>query len=106
MLHFRHLGKIPIWQNSLKLWSHAINYEITPSYAHGNLAVYFNIKGRKFASAGKYQQAIVYFDKAINTTPSNYKKYLAIFFSGKGRAFANIGKYQQAADSFGHAIKH
>ncbi len=98
--------QIPVWQDKGKLWSHAINYEATLGYAHTNLRKHFSDKGRKFASAGKHQQAIVYFDKAINMTPSNNKKYLAILFSDKGLAFAGMGKYQQALDNFDQAIKH
>ena len=98
--------QIPVWQDKGKLWSHAMNYEATLGYAHTNLRKHFSDKGRKFASAGKHQQAIVYFDKAINMTPSNNKKYLAILFSDKGLAFAGMGKYQQALDNFDQAIKH
>ena len=97
--------QIPIWQNSFELWSHSINYEATPQYAHFNLGFYFNGVGTEIAQAGKYQQAIVYFDKAIKVYPKNYSKKLSEAIFNKSLALLKLKKYQQALDSFNQAIK-
>ena len=97
--------QIPIWQKPLKLWSHSINYEATPRYAHFNLGFYFNGVGTEIAQAGKYQQAIVYFDKAIEIYPKNYSKKLSEAILNKSLALLKLKKYQQALDYSKQAIK-
>ena len=97
--------QIPIWQKPLKLWSHSINYEAKPQYAHFNLGFYFNGVGTEIAQAGKYQQAIVYFDKAIEIYPKNYSKKLSEAILNKGLALLKLKKYQQALDYSKQAIK-
>ena len=97
--------QIPIWQNSLKLWSHAINYEITPNYAHNNLAANFNNTGSSLEGLKQYNQAITYFDKAIKLLPKKNTGKLATAFYNKGLSLLHLKKYQQALDSFNQAIK-
>ena len=97
--------QIPIWQNLLKLWSHSMNYEATSGYAHGNLAVYFGIKANAFYDTGEYNQAITYFDKAIEIYPKNYYKKLSKAFYNKGLALLKLKKYQQALDYLNQSIK-
>ena len=92
--------QIPIWQNSLKLWSHTINYEITPSYAHEGLATNFNNTGNSLLDLKQYQQADVYFDKAIKLYPKDIKA-----FYNKGVSYVRQKKYQQALEHFNKVVK-
>ena len=92
--------QIPIWQNSLKLWSHTINYEITPSYAHEGLATNFNNTGNSLLDLKQYQQADVYFDKAIKLYPKDIKA-----FYNKGVSYVRQKKYQQALEYFNKVVK-
>ncbi len=92
--------QIPIWQNPIKLWSHSMNYEVTPNYARSNLVANFNNTGASLLDLKKYQQARVYFDKAININP---KEIEAIY--NKSVSYLRQKKYQQALDSFNQTIK-
>ena len=92
--------QIPIWQNPIKLWSHSMNYEITPNYARNNLVANFNNTGASLLNLKKYQQARVYFDKAINLYPKDIE---AIY--NKGVSYLRQKKYQQALEHFNQAIK-
>ena len=92
--------QIPVWQNKGKLWLHSINYELRPQYAHENLGQYFNNTGVYLSKLKQYQQADIYFDKAINIYPKAIK---AIY--NKGLSYLRQKKYQQALDSFNQAIK-
>ena len=97
--------QIPIWQNPLKLWSHSMNYEVTPNYAHNNLGVYFNSKSEKFYNTGKYNQAITYSDKAIKLYPEYSTYNLGVSIYNKGLALLRLKKYIQALDYSNQAIK-
>ena len=97
--------QIPIWQNKLALWSHSMNYEVTPSYAHDSLAVNFNNTGDSLFDLKQYNQAITYFDKAIKLLPKKNTEKLAKAFYNKGLSLLHLKKYQQALDSFNQAIK-
>ena len=92
--------QIPIWQNPIKLWSHSMNYEVTPNYARNNLVANFNNTGASLLNLKKYQQARVYFDKAINLYPKDIE---AIY--NKGVSYLRQKKYQQALEHFNQAIK-
>ena len=97
--------QIPIWQNPLKLWSHSVNYEVTPNYAHNSLAAYFNNTGNSLLDLKQYNQAIIYFDKAIKFYPEYSTYNLGISIYNKGLSYVRQKKYQQALDSFNQAIK-
>ena len=97
--------QIPIWQNPLKLWSHSVNYEVTPNYAHNSLAAYFNNTGNSLLDLKQYNQAITYFDKAIKFYPEYSTYNLGISIYNKGLSYVRQKKYQQALDSFSQAIK-
>ena len=96
--------QIPIWQNPIKLWSHAINYEITPNYARDNLVANFNNIGNSLSDLKKHQQAQVYFDKAIKLYPKKNPEAIGVIYN-KGLSYLRQKKYQQALDSFNQAIK-
>ena len=96
--------QIPIWQNSFELWSHSMNYEVTPNYARSNLAVYFYKIADSLLDLKQYQQADVYFDKAINLYPKKNPELSRAFYN-KGVSYLRQKKYQQALDSFNQAIK-
>ena len=97
--------QIPIWQNPLKLWSHSVNYEVTPNYAHNSLAAYFNNTGNSLLDLKQYNQAITYFDKAIKFYPEYSTYNLGISIYNKGLSYVRQKKYKQALDSFNQAIK-
>ena len=97
--------QIPIWQNPLKLWSHSVNYEVTPNYAHNSLAAYFNNTGNSLLDLKQYNQAITYFDKAIKFYPEYSTYNLGISIYNKGLSYVRQKKYKQALDSFSQAIK-
>ena len=96
--------QIPVWQNPIKLWSHAINYEITPSYAHEDLATNFNNTGIHLSKLKQYQQAQLYFDKAIKLYPKKNPEAIGVIYN-KGLSYLRQKKYQQALDSFNQVIK-
>ena len=77
-----------------------MNYEVTPNYARSNLVANFNNTGASLLDLKKYQQARVYFDKAININP---KEIEAIY--NKSVSYLRQKKYQQALDSFNQTIK-
>ena len=97
--------QIPIWQNSFELWSHSMNYEVTPNYAHNNLGAYFSYKGETFYNVGEYNQAITYFDKAIKYLTKGSNNQTSVVLKNKGMLLFQQKKYQQALDSFNQAIK-
>ena len=97
--------QIPIWQKPFKLWSHSLNYEAMPQYAHENLAVHFDRKAKAFYNVGEYNQSITYFDKAIKLHPKHYTSNLSITIYNKGLALLHLKKYQQAIDYFDQANK-
>ncbi len=96
--------QIPIWQNPFKLWSYSINYEVTPQYAHNNLAAHFYKTAGSLLDLKQYQQADVYFDKAIKLYPKKSPKVSKAFYN-KGIASMQQEKYQQTIDYFDQAIK-
>ena len=102
---FSAFRQVPIWQNKLALWSHSMNYEVTPSYARDSLAVNFNNIGSSLEGLKQYNQAIIYFDKAIKLFPKKNTVKLAKTFYNKGFSLLHLKKYQQALDSFNQAIK-
>ena len=97
--------QVPIWHDEGKLWSHSINYEFRPRYAHANLGKHFSDKGRKFASVGKYQQAIEHFNQAIKFYPEYYTSNRSSSTYNIGLALLHLKKYQQALEHFNQAIK-
>ncbi|SMM97696.1 FOG: TPR repeat [uncultured Candidatus Thioglobus sp.] len=96
--------QVPIWQTEDTLWSHAVNYEIVPNYAHENLSVYFNKKANALSAAGEYKQALAYFDKAIKLYPKYKIENLSTTIYNKGISFLQQKKYQQALENFDQAM--
>ena len=97
--------QIPIWQNPIKLWSHSVNYEIDKNYAYNNLGTSLISKAIAFGDIKKYQQADVYFDKALRHFSKNKHKISQIYFN-KGSFFYRRKKYQQALVEFNKAIQN
>ncbi len=96
--------QIPVWKNPLKLWSHSMNYEVTPSYARNNLAANFNNIGSSLVALKQYQQADVYFNKAINLYPKKNPELSRTFYN-KSVSHLRQEKYPQALDYSKQAIK-
>ncbi|MDC9727395.1 MAG: tetratricopeptide repeat protein [Candidatus Thioglobus sp.] len=101
--------QIPIWQNGMTLWSHSVDYEITPSYAILNLAVNHQNYGESLVKQEKYQQAMKYFNKAIifysriiKQHPDNHVKA----YSNRAVIFYNLKQYQKAIKDTGKIIEY
>ncbi|MEM4657604.1 MAG: tetratricopeptide repeat protein, partial [Candidatus Methanosuratincola sp.] len=58
-------------------------------------------RGRIHLELGKNEDAIVYFDLALEIDPEN-----ALAWAGKGIAFVNLGMYDEALECFDKAISH
>ena len=97
--------QIPVWQNKFTLWSNSVSYEVTPQYAHLNLAVYFYNQGNIFYNANKYKQAIQHFDKAIKLFPKKHTGKLAKAFYNKGISLLVLKQHQQASIALGRSVQ-
>ena len=97
--------QIPVWQNKFTLWSNSVSYEVTPQYAHLNLAVYFYNQGNIFYNANKYKQAIQHFDKAIKLFPKKHTEKLAKAFYNKGISLLVLKQHQQASIALGRSVQ-
>ncbi len=118
--------QIPIWKNSLVLWTHALTYGEPNTYAFNNRGIayqkigeyelaledfkksiilnslhtksYYNI-GIVYAENEKPDSAITYFDKAITQKTDYIDAYL-----NRGVAYNNLGQYEKALQDFGRVI--
>lgn len=63
-------------------------------------AVDLALKGASLSSLGKYQEAIAYFDKALELNPKN-----AIAWSNKGASLSSLGKDQEAVEYYDKALE-
>ncbi|SMN00586.1 FOG: TPR repeat [uncultured Candidatus Thioglobus sp.] len=100
--------QIPIWQSALKLWTHSVKYELSVQYAHESLAAVINNQGVALYRAGKSQQALVYFNKAIKIFPEEYhstKKFLSDPFANRGASLLIQKEYSKALSDFNQALK-
>ena len=57
-------------------------------------------KGTSLAKLGKYEEAIVYFDKALEINPDNVEA-----LNNTGVALAKLGKYKEAIECYDKALK-
>lgn len=57
-------------------------------------------KGFSLDTLGKFQEAIVYYEQAININPLN-----EVLWSNKGISLRNLGKYQEAIASYDRSIE-
>ena len=85
--------QVGYWQNSIKLFEHAI--KVTD---HNYVA--YNSLGFAYNDLGDYGQAVVYFDKAIEINPRFIYAYI-----NRGAAYNGLGNHRQALVDFDRAIE-
>jgi tetratricopeptide (TPR) repeat protein len=81
------------WQNSITLFSHAVDVTENNWIAHNNLGQALNDEGRT-------DEAINHFTEAIKAKPSCLTAYLNLGF-----AFNRLGDFTAALDAFGRALQ-
>lgn len=79
------------WKNSMKISSHALRVTENNYKMHHNM-------GTSYYKAGKTNEAIYHFNKAIRINPNN------LSYNSRGDIFARMGRYRQALDDFNKAI--
>ena len=85
--------QIPVWKNSMSLWSHALTYGKPNTYAYNN-------RGAAYNELQQFDKAIIDFDKAIEMNPHD-----ASSFNNRGFAFSQIDKNEQALKDFDKALE-
>ena len=60
-------------------------------------------KGDRLLSEGRYDEAIYFYDQAINQDPNNWNNWKV--FNSKGDALSEQGKYEEAIQSYTKAIE-
>jgi tetratricopeptide (TPR) repeat protein len=82
-----------VWQSSSALYT-----DILKKYPHSSVAL--NSLGAEYMLNRNYDQAIRYFNKAINEDPGNHKGYY-----NRGLLYAQNGKFNEALADFNKAIE-
>ncbi len=79
------------------------SYYRTPTIADD-----FNSKGVRLAESGNHQEAIAYFDKALEaeTKDTNDTKIISQFWINKGLSYEKLKQSENAADSFDKAAMY
>jgi protein O-mannosyl-transferase len=82
-----------VWKYDLTLWT-----DVTES-APNNTRAWYN-KGLALAKAGKHEEAVKSYDRAIEIKPEFYEA-----FNNKGIVLYKLGKYEEAVNCYDKAIK-
>jgi protein O-mannosyl-transferase len=101
--------QIHFWQNSIELWSHALQVTRNNTLAYNNL-------GTALSAKGNYEEAIVNFSKALHLSPdfAFYENKKIVSFSvideselygNRGIAYAHLGWHPRAFADFDEAIR-
>jgi protein O-mannosyl-transferase len=89
ILSWRQCG---IWENSLKLYTHALKVTENNHLAHNNLGV-------ALFEEGKFEEAIYHCSKAIQIAPRSADARVC-----RGNAYAKLSLHQQSIDDYNKAI--
>jgi tetratricopeptide (TPR) repeat protein len=81
------------WENSTKLWNHALQVTKDNALAHNNL-------GFALAEKGKIQEAIDHYNEAIRLKPD-----YVLAYSNRGNAYVKLGQHQHAIEDYSEAIR-
>ena len=80
------------WENSFKLWDHALKVTKNNFMAHGNLGV-------ALFTEGKTNEALVHFNHALKLKPDHI-----LLYNNRGGVYAELGQYQKAFEDFNKTI--
>ncbi len=81
------------WENSIKIWNHALQVTENNYVAHNNLGI-------DLLAKGKIEEAINHYNDAVRIKPDYAETYY-----NRGTAYAQLlGRYHEAIDDFNKAI--
>lgn len=60
-------------------------------------------KGNRLEAEGRYEEAIRFYDEAINLDPNNWNNWMT--FNSKGDALSKLGRYEEAIEAYSKAIE-
>jgi len=80
------------WKNDVKLWNHALIVTKDNYFAHNNIGIALQAKG-------KINEAMYHFNKAISIEPGIHGYYM-----NRGNTYIRLGQYQQAINDYTKAI--
>jgi protein O-mannosyl-transferase len=81
------------WENSIKLFNHALNLTRDNYLAHNNIAT-------SLAKEGKIKEAFYHYNEAIRIKPHYPDAY-----NNRGIVYGGLGQYQRALEDFNEAIR-
>jgi protein O-mannosyl-transferase len=81
------------WENSIKLWNHALQVTKDSSFAYRN-------RGVAYDNLGRYDLAIADFNEAIRLKPD----FILAYFN-RGNAYFNNGRFDMAIADFNETIR-
>jgi len=81
------------WNNSITLFSHALQITKNNYLAHNNLAI-------SLSKEGKNKEAIDNYNEAISIKPNYAEAY-----NNRGNAYSKLGQYQRAIEDYNKAIR-
>jgi tetratricopeptide (TPR) repeat protein len=81
------------WENSIKLFNHALHITKDNDLVHTNLGV-------ALMAEGKIEEAIDHYNKAIHITPDYVEAY-----NNRGSAYSELGQYQRAIEDYNRALR-
>ena len=85
--------QVSFWNNSITLFSHAIEVTQNNYIAYNNLGV-------AYGNLGRYQEAIEAYKQAIRIKPDYAEAHYNL-----GVAYGNLGRYQEAIEAYKQAIR-
>ena len=91
-LSFATIKQTGVWKDSLSLWTNVIEREPGVSLAYNN-------RGLTYDDMGRFDLAIMDFDRAIALAPSDYKAY-----SNRGKSYVKLGMLGKGIRDFEQAI--
>ena len=92
-LSLRTIEQIGIWENSITLWTYAIEQD--PDSGHA-----YNLRGLYYVQTNEFEKALQDFQKAAQFSPWDYDIH-----NNLGFAFQRLNKYAEAFEEFSIAIK-
>ena len=85
--------QIPVWKNSLSLWTHALIYGKPNTFAYNN-------RGAAYNKLQQYDKAIIDFNRALEINPRDASSY-----NNRGFAFSQSDHNEEALNDFDKALK-